>query len=748
MADASKYEVVSRCLQAASGAVPGDLDDALYLIHVQSDGASHFLKESQMEGSTTVESDKISTGVKERSPVAYLYDNFDERFAFAVDEENTLRFYTYDGRWKESQLGSLPKQKLHPNSQLAACFTPTGIVVYFQDPSRKFSGVEEQGGVWKALTPLDVKTRDGTPLSVSFSEEESRLILNYIGEDKALHYLSVADSTGKFEDHTYPGTKFDKHVENFLVFRGDQSTEAYFITPSETRNSSVLHRVDGDGNSAVLGYSTDVLTITLRLHPTPPTLIMNSKFHLDAGDVGEGYDNLPDSLDSGRFTDKPDDRKFWVVKLEFVKGNPLLLIPSTTFPRTYHLAETEKQSWGTGFFFNVPESAYDVILTAGHNLIDSSGSPAKDLKVHTLVPKRTPNGIIPDVQITSIDDSSWVKVCPAYAANPVTNTNAINDWGAILLPKSRMRAGFGYNLRVGVQEMGKNIRVFDRFRGKVVDTTYKPHVEITSYRITDRVGAPLERSGDLFIEGEERLRDRQLEYGIDTEEGMSGSPVWTANRGGECVVAIHNQNQRSEGRGSRGTRLNESVLRQIFEWAAIPYASRAIKAYNSKAPRAGVYFHIRNPDTELSVIIDPTPQQVSKFDVIPAYAPPGASRTSQPLYALYHGDPAGSNCGQWVHWMQEKEVGELRPTFMNACMFQIRNKPTEKGFKIVFSRLATSEEKKNAGGVREVLVELRLDTSMISEDDLLRGDNVVEKFAIFEQYFKSTETEFNQFVLE
>lgn len=257
MTDATKYEVVSRCLQAASGAVPADLEDTLYLIHVQSDGTSHFLKESQMVGSTTVESDKVAAGVKDKSPVAYLYDNFDERYAFAVDTENTLRFYKYDGRWKESQLGSLPKQNLHPDSQLAACFTPNGIVVYFQDPSGKFSGVEEQGGIWKTLTPLNVETRDGTPLSVSFSEEESRLILNYIGKDKALHYLSIAHSTGEFKDHTYPGTEFDKHVENFLVFRGDQSTEAYFITPSETRNSSVLHRVDGDGKKAVLGYSTN-----------------------------------------------------------------------------------------------------------------------------------------------------------------------------------------------------------------------------------------------------------------------------------------------------------------------------------------------------------------------------------------------------------------------------------------------------------------------------------------------------------
>jgi hypothetical protein len=48
---------------------------------------------------------------------------------------------------------------------------------------------------------------------------------------------------------------------------------------------------------------------------------MGPKFYMDAGDVGKGYDDLPDSLDSGRFEDKFEERKFWIVKLAFMKGD-------------------------------------------------------------------------------------------------------------------------------------------------------------------------------------------------------------------------------------------------------------------------------------------------------------------------------------------------------------------------------------------------------------------------------------------
>ena len=55
---------------------------------------------------------------------------------------------------------------------------------------------------------------------------------------------------------------------------------------------------------------------------------MVNRFVMDAGDYGQGYNDLPDSLGTGRFTDNFDLRKLWVVKLEFMTGrttvSPLL----------------------------------------------------------------------------------------------------------------------------------------------------------------------------------------------------------------------------------------------------------------------------------------------------------------------------------------------------------------------------------------------------------------------------------------
>ena len=48
--------------------------------------------------------------------------------------------------------------------------------------------------------------------------------------------------------------------------------------------------------------------------------IVGNKFTMDPGDCDGSYGHLEDCLDMGRFTDDFDVRKYWVVKLEFLKG--------------------------------------------------------------------------------------------------------------------------------------------------------------------------------------------------------------------------------------------------------------------------------------------------------------------------------------------------------------------------------------------------------------------------------------------
>ena len=69
--DASKYEVLSRCLSAASGAVPGDQPDSLYLVNEENGE----LLELLTAGGTKVDEDIIAGDVKTNTAAAYLYDN-------------------------------------------------------------------------------------------------------------------------------------------------------------------------------------------------------------------------------------------------------------------------------------------------------------------------------------------------------------------------------------------------------------------------------------------------------------------------------------------------------------------------------------------------------------------------------------------------------------------------------------------------------------------------------------------------
>ena len=196
---------------------------------------------------------------------------------------------------------------------------------------------------------------------------------------------------------------------------------------------------------------------------------------------------------------------------------------------------SDKKSHGIGFLLNLPGATNDVVLTAGHNLIGIS-----ELKVQIAVPLPQP-GIGFDVITSNIDlqaKDPVIWICPEYKHNPNVSENPsqmFHDWGMILLPKTN-RPGFGFNLRLAFQEFGKEVRAYEKAIDKVFDNSQKPTMHITTFRDGDQPGKPLERSGPLKVV--ERLQKDQLEYGIDTEEGMSGSPIWMVSRGFECVVAI------------------------------------------------------------------------------------------------------------------------------------------------------------------------------------------------------------------
>ena len=210
----------------------------------------------------------------------------------------------------------------------------------------------------------------------------------------------------------------------------------------------------------------------------------------------------------------------------------------------------------------------------------------------------------------------------------------------------------------------------------------------------------------------------------------------------DSLTSFSNHGQRSRrGHGSRGTRLNEQVFRQIYAWTGTGYMSKSLKVSHPDAPTSGVYFQFQKDNPEIWISVGPG-SNLTKFDLLPAYAPPSTDRKSRPLYALYLVSPVGSNLGRWVIWNRKAENALLKERLSDGGLVDIRNKPTDQGFKLVFSRNKTADETKNATsqGVTKVLEELRVDISMISEDDVRRGDNAIQGFIQFDLHFKSNQT--------
>jgi V8-like Glu-specific endopeptidase len=173
---------------------------------------------------------------------------------------------------------------------------------------------------------------------------------------------------------------------------------------------------------------------------------------------------------------------------------------------------------GTGFFVNIPTAEHDVIFTAGHNLLGSH-----DMKV--LIAEDGKDFI-------SVPDKDF-QIADAYRAN---DNDKVNDYGVIFLPRKN-RKGFGFSLQLAYLNFGKRIKVSDRVKGWKYAEAQKS-VYITGYRPANPPGSPSQHDGTLFLDRNQQQMESQLEYKLDTEEGMSGSAIWMAYKGREIAIGI------------------------------------------------------------------------------------------------------------------------------------------------------------------------------------------------------------------
>lgn len=107
-------------------------------------------------------------------------------------------------------------------------------------------------------------------------------------------------------------------------------------------------------------------------------------------------------------------------------------------------------------------------------------------------------------------------ISAAYRNNP-THESAEFDYGAIFVPKLKKSdvRGFGFALKLGH------------------DNLQKKDLAISGYRAKTPQGHPVISTGSCM-----GCWENQLEYKVNTEQGLSGSPVYMPYRGHEAVVAI------------------------------------------------------------------------------------------------------------------------------------------------------------------------------------------------------------------
>ncbi|KAF7790150.1 hypothetical protein EIP86_001102, partial [Pleurotus ostreatoroseus] len=384
----------------------------------------------------------------------------------------------------------------------------------------------------------------------------------------------------------------------------------------------------------------------------------------------------------------------WVIKLEWREGADIKV--------------------GTGFFLNIPGSpAHDVLLTAAHNLVSPSNIPSQNLRA-----------FLPRIQTDPADPSqSWVTYEPPYSV-PQSATHVCasydpsvptygTDWGFIRLPPdSALEYGFGYSIRLGYEE---------RLLGDL---------NVTGYRADSKLGAPATSTGVCVS-----CYDNQLEYRVQTEQGISGSPVWYEYKGRPTVVGIHNARPRSNhakvssrrtAPGSHGAFITLALLSEVFDVLGVGRKAVQLRAREPPKPKGRTAKKVtaaKIPDIPsmpaAGLFLSFTPAhdfarvklgRGSLFDIFPVSSTSG-ERPDIVILAMRMDT-------KWVYFNPAARELSLVDTLSDACLFTERNiKAKRKAMRVVVGEREGEQYQLRIQGYR--INELDGDDAVSSEVSLV-----------------------------
>ncbi|KAI1798687.1 hypothetical protein F4811DRAFT_566240 [Daldinia bambusicola] len=596
-------------VSAGSVKVPSDEGEGLYVLSVR-DGD---LIEKYWVGDAVESENIVASGVRHNTSASYLLGlGQTPRIVIFIDEDNVVRSYAYNENaeeWEETPHGDKLNIKTSPESKLSAIIGPEDeIVVSYQDEIGCLAVMmSTESNEWASFGPLKATPVLGTPQCLEVID--GRLHLFYLEKGSGISYLIFDPFTRHWKANVLENTKFSTRIDNFRIEEDPESgsVQSYVLTEGSLWNvngekeKTCLGKVEGDGklipsSKAQAGWKVswkgarkatmgndkrkDYMDFNLETFQLPSTFWHSTQRGSESC-AAERF-GIDLSTPARRWED-------WVIKLTFEKLG------------------SEKH--GNGFYVNIPNARYDVIFTAGHNLVDKPQHYCSNIRIIEDPAEGKEICVNPDM----------IRVCSKYFEDPDEDME-IYDYGVILLerPPSKRHRGFGFHVMLGLApESGKGSH-YSEHESK--DILQGRMVYVCGYAPEDSPSEKSPRRSEGKCVG---VNLHQVRYEADTKPGMSGGPVWVGFRGVETVIGIHTYGATKEGSGNRGTRLNCNVWRNILNWLQVGWHGKSL--HYCMSPTFSMHLHLSQNNAvfnEGRVRVGKPGKVETLFDVIPVAAKP------------------------------------------------------------------------------------------------------------------------------